>query len=317
VRVICRGVQRDVVKDLPTHVDFMRLRRTSKVNLFIPVEFVNHEEAPGLKRGGVLTVVRPEVELIVVAGEIPDHITADLSGRNIGDVIHISDIPLPEGVKPTIDRDFVIANITAPSGLVSSDNAAEGEEAARRRGGRRGLIRHPAGTVVKTTRGRHTEQVWRPLPFCGSSIAVATVLPHPPEAEDLAARHRRVIGHRHRRHRIDDAFDRARRVVAGMQLKHAEAQRAFPRTIEQMHLRAFDIHQNHMRPMRAQQVVKSRSSERRRPARLPRRGAMRESDPEREICRRLTFLRAGHDRTVQGRSHPAPRCARDCLRSPG
>ena len=71
VRVICRGVQRDVVKDLPTHVDLMRLRRTSKVNLFIPVEFVNHEEAPGLKRGGVLTVVRPEVELIVVAGEIP------------------------------------------------------------------------------------------------------------------------------------------------------------------------------------------------------------------------------------------------------
>src|SRR6056297_880123 len=133
VRVICRGVQRDVVKDLPTHVDLMRLRRTSKVNLFIPVEFVNQEEAPGLKRGGVLTVVRPEVELIVVAGDIPDHITSDLSGRNIGDVVHISDIPLPEGVKPTIDRDFVIANITAPSGLVSSDNAeaaeAEGEEA--------------------------------------------------------------------------------------------------------------------------------------------------------------------------------------------
>src|SRR6056297_1206579 len=80
VRVICRNVQRDVVKDLPTHVDLMRLRRTSKVNLFIPVEFVNPEEAPGLKRGGVLTVVRPEVELIVVAGDIPDHITADLSG---------------------------------------------------------------------------------------------------------------------------------------------------------------------------------------------------------------------------------------------
>jgi hypothetical protein len=73
-------------------------------------------------------VVRPEVELIVVAGEIPDHITADLSGRNIGDVIHISDIPLPEGAKPTIDRDFVVANITAPSGLVSSDNASGGDE---------------------------------------------------------------------------------------------------------------------------------------------------------------------------------------------
>ncbi|MDG4647310.1 50S ribosomal protein L25/general stress protein Ctc [Roseibacterium sp. SDUM158017] len=128
VRVICRGVQRDVVKDLPTHVDLMRLRRTSKVNLFIPVEFVNHEASPGLKRGGVLTVVRAEVELFVTAGDIPEKIVADLSGLNIGDVVHISDVPLPEGTKPTIDRDFVIANITAPSGLVSADNAAEEAE---------------------------------------------------------------------------------------------------------------------------------------------------------------------------------------------
>ncbi|MDG3040928.1 50S ribosomal protein L25/general stress protein Ctc [Roseicyclus marinus] len=128
VRVICRGVQRDVVKDMPTHVDLMRLRRTSRVALFIPVEFVNHEQSPGLKRGGVLTVVRPEVELVVTAGDIPDHITVDLAGRAIGDVIHISDVALPEGVKPTIDRDFVIANVSAPSGLVSADNA-EAEEA--------------------------------------------------------------------------------------------------------------------------------------------------------------------------------------------
>jgi large subunit ribosomal protein L25 len=128
VRVICRGVQRDVVKDLPTHVDLMRLRRTSKVKLFIPVEFINHEEAPGLKRGGVLTVVRSEVELLVTAGDIPDHITVDLAGRAIGDVIHISDVVLPEGAKPTIERDFVIANLAAPSGLVSSDNA-EADEA--------------------------------------------------------------------------------------------------------------------------------------------------------------------------------------------
>ena len=75
VRVICRDVQRDVVKDLPTHLDLMRLRRASKVNLFIPVEFINENDAPGLKRGGVLTVVRPEVELIVTASEIPENIT--------------------------------------------------------------------------------------------------------------------------------------------------------------------------------------------------------------------------------------------------
>lgn len=125
VRVICRGVQRDVVKDLPTHVDLMRLRRTSRVNLFIHVTFINHDAAPGLKRGGVLTVVRPEVELEVLAGDIPDHITVDLAGKAIGDVIHISDVVLPEGAKPTIDRDFVIANIAAPSGLRSEDNAEE------------------------------------------------------------------------------------------------------------------------------------------------------------------------------------------------
>jgi large subunit ribosomal protein L25 len=123
VRVICRDVQRDVVKDLPTHVDLMRLRRTSRINLFIHVDFINHDAAPGLKKGGVLTVVRAEVELNVLAGDIPDHITIDLAGRDIGDVIHISDAILPEGVKPTIDRDFVIANISAPSGLRSADAA--------------------------------------------------------------------------------------------------------------------------------------------------------------------------------------------------
>ena len=122
VRVICRGVQRDVVKDSPTHVDLMRLRRTSRISLFIHVTFINHEAAPGIKRGGTLTVVRPEVELEVTAGEIPDHITVDLTGLNVGDVIHINDIALPEGAKPTIHRNFVVANISAPSGLRSADN---------------------------------------------------------------------------------------------------------------------------------------------------------------------------------------------------
>ena len=131
VRVICRGVQRDVVKDLPTHVDFMRLKRTTRINLFIHVTFEGHEEAPGLKRGGTLVVVRPEVELEVTAGDIPDHITVDLTGKEIGDVIHINDVALPEGAKPTIDRNFVIANLAAPSGLRSSgaEDEAEGEEA--------------------------------------------------------------------------------------------------------------------------------------------------------------------------------------------
>ena len=124
VRVICRGVQRDVVKDLPTHVDLMRLRRTSRINLFIHVNFDNADKAPGIKRGGTLVVVRPEVELEVLAAEIPDHITVDLTGLNIGDVIHIDDVVLPEGVTKSVNRNFVIANISAPSGLRSEDNEA-------------------------------------------------------------------------------------------------------------------------------------------------------------------------------------------------
>jgi len=127
VRVICRDVQRDVVKDLPTHVDFIRLRRTTKINLFIPVEFENEGAAPGLKKGGVLTVVRPEVELVVTAGDIPEKLTVDLSGLEIGDTITVSSITLPAGSKPTIDRDFVIANIQAPSGLRSSENEEDDE----------------------------------------------------------------------------------------------------------------------------------------------------------------------------------------------
>jgi large subunit ribosomal protein L25 len=126
--VICRGVQRDVVKDLPTHIDFMRLADDSRISLFIHVDFINHEASPGLKRGGTLTVVRSEVELEVLASDIPDHITVDLTGKNIGDVIHINDVVLPAGVKPTIDRNFVIANVAAPSGLRSTDN--DGEEPA-------------------------------------------------------------------------------------------------------------------------------------------------------------------------------------------
>ncbi|WP_093321887.1 50S ribosomal protein L25/general stress protein Ctc [Shimia haliotis] len=131
VRVICRGVQRDVVKDLPTHIDLLRLRRTSKINLFIHVDFENEEAAPGIKKGGVLTVVRPEVELNVTAGDIPERLVVDLTGKEVGDTITISQIDLPAGAKPTIDRDFVVANLSAPSGLRSSENEeGEGEEAA-------------------------------------------------------------------------------------------------------------------------------------------------------------------------------------------
>lgn len=125
--VICRAVQRDVVKDLPIHVDFLRLSERSRINLMIPVDFHNHEAAPGIKRGGMLTVVRSEVELKVRASDIPEKVDVDLTGLEIGDTIKISDVTLPAGTKPTItDRDFMIANIAAPKGLAAADDE-EGE----------------------------------------------------------------------------------------------------------------------------------------------------------------------------------------------
>ncbi len=120
VRVICRDVQRHVVKDLPTHVDLMRLKRTTKINLFIGVEVTGEEECPGLRKGGTLNLVRPEIELVVTAADIPESITIDISALEIGDNLTISDVTLPEGAKPVIDRDFVIAQVSAPSALVSA-----------------------------------------------------------------------------------------------------------------------------------------------------------------------------------------------------
>ena len=125
VHVVCRAVQRDVVRDVPTHVDFMRLHDESRIVLHIHAEFINHEKSPGLKRGGTLTVVRNEIELNVLAGDIPDHVTVDLEGRQIGDVIHIHDLVLPEGAMPTTSRNFVIANVAAPAGFVEEEATAE------------------------------------------------------------------------------------------------------------------------------------------------------------------------------------------------
>ncbi len=127
VRVICRNVQRDVVKDLPTHIDLLRLKRTTKIALFIPVEVEGEDDCPGIRQGGMLSMIRPEVELTVTASDIPENVTISVAGLNIGDSVTISDVTLPAGAKPTIDRDFVIASIQAPSALLS-DEAEEGEE---------------------------------------------------------------------------------------------------------------------------------------------------------------------------------------------
>ena len=125
--MICRNVQRDVVKDLPTHVDFMRLKRTTSIALFIPVEVVGEENCPGLRKGGVMNLVRPEIELVVTAGDIPESVVLDISAMEIGDTATISDVALPAGAKPTIDREFVVANIQAPSGLASQSGDDDGD----------------------------------------------------------------------------------------------------------------------------------------------------------------------------------------------
>ena len=127
VRVICRDVQRDVVKDLPTHLDLMRLRRTTQIKLFIPISFENEEDCPAIRKGGTMTTIRSEVEMIVTAGDIPDALIVDLSKvENVSDTVTISDINLPEGAKLVInDRDFVICNVSAPSALKSEDDDAD------------------------------------------------------------------------------------------------------------------------------------------------------------------------------------------------
>lgn len=127
-KALCRDVQYHPVSDEPLHLDFLRVGDKTKITVEVPVQFVNEEKSPGLKRGGVLNVVRHEIEMVCLAGDIPDHITVDLSGWDVGDTIHISAIPLPDGVRPTItDRDFTVATIGAPSGLKSEQAEGEGE----------------------------------------------------------------------------------------------------------------------------------------------------------------------------------------------
>ncbi len=128
-RVLPRDVQFDPVTDRPIHVDFLRVSATTSVTVQVPVNFLNEEESPGLKRGGLLNVVRHEIEMICQADAIPSAIEVDLTGLDIGDSIHISMIPLPDGVAPTItDRDFTVATIAAPTVAQEEEEAEEGEE---------------------------------------------------------------------------------------------------------------------------------------------------------------------------------------------
>ena len=125
-KVIPREVAYNVVSDEPIHIDFMRIIAGTKLIIEIPVKFKNHEESPGLKRGGVLNIVRRKVELKCPADNIPEDIMIDLAGLDIGTSIKISSVKLSEGVTPTItDRDFVIATVAAPTVIKEPEKPAE------------------------------------------------------------------------------------------------------------------------------------------------------------------------------------------------
>jgi len=138
-RVIARDIQLDPVTDRPLHVDFMRISKGVKIAINVPLHYINEESSPGLKRGGVLNVVRHEVELNVNPEAIPEFIEVDLTDTEIGDSIHISAVTLPDGVKPTItDRDFTVATLAAPSAVKSAASDEEGEEAEVEEGAEEG-----------------------------------------------------------------------------------------------------------------------------------------------------------------------------------
>ena len=131
-RTLPKDVQFHPVTSRPIHVDFLRIGEHAQVNVNVPVNFVDEEESPGLKRGGVLNVVRHDLELVCDAARIPDQITISLAGLDIGDAIHISQVSLPEGSKSAIDdRDFTVATVVAPSAMkAEADEAAAAAEAA-------------------------------------------------------------------------------------------------------------------------------------------------------------------------------------------
>ncbi|MDJ0276914.1 50S ribosomal protein L25/general stress protein Ctc [Sphingomonas sp. 2R-10] len=131
VRTLAKDVAFDVVTDQPIHVDFLRISKNATVTVAVPVVFTNEDDAPGIKRaGGVLNVVRHEIELVVEASNIPTEITIDLTGREVGDSIHISDVKLPNGAEPAVeDRDFTVATIVPPTVPTAEDEALDAEVA--------------------------------------------------------------------------------------------------------------------------------------------------------------------------------------------
>ena len=158
-KVLPREITFDTISDEPTHIDFLRIVKGSKIILEIPVKFINNELSPGLKRGGVLNVVRYTVEVICPVNKIPESFEFNLEGLEIGDSIHISHTKIEDGVEPTIkDRDFTVASILAPSALVSaetSEDKAEEEEDKDKEGAEESKQERPP-----TTRDQHNANIF-------------------------------------------------------------------------------------------------------------------------------------------------------------
>jgi len=131
IRVIPRDFQMDPVSDRPLHVDFLRVVEGARLTIDVPVHFINEGAAPGIRRGGVLNIVRHTVNISCPAEAIPEQLICDLTGLDINDSVHISSMALPEGVEPTItDRDFTVATIAAPAGVKEEIRAAAEAAAA-------------------------------------------------------------------------------------------------------------------------------------------------------------------------------------------
>ncbi len=124
-RVLPRDYQLDPVKDKALHVDFLRVGPNTKLHVQVPVHFVNQEESPGIKKGGVLNIVHHTLDMVCPASAIPEAITIDLAGKDVGDSIHLSSIELPKGTSVrTNEKDMTIATIAAPSGMRSEEAAS-------------------------------------------------------------------------------------------------------------------------------------------------------------------------------------------------
>ncbi|HUH83583.1 MAG TPA: 50S ribosomal protein L25/general stress protein Ctc [Stellaceae bacterium] len=129
-RALPRDVQLNPVSDKPEHVDFMRVGDKTRLTVAVPVVFENQEKSPGIRRGGILNIVRHEIELVCTADNIPETIRVDVAELDIGDPIHISQVKLPPGTRPTIARDFTVASVAAPTAVREEQAAAAAAAAA-------------------------------------------------------------------------------------------------------------------------------------------------------------------------------------------